>query len=83
MIVVTEIIQTCVNIYLQAWTTALKPSSPASAYGSFLGGYAGMQVGFLVSFVIAIFSAYMYAHPIVSRKLHETQIRGLMGYVER
>jgi hypothetical protein len=79
MILVTGIVEVCINVYLQAWTTSLKPSSPAHEYGAFLGGYAGMQLGFLFTFCVAIFNAYLYAHPIVSRNLHEWQIKGLLS----
>jgi hypothetical protein len=78
MIVVTEIINICINVYLQAWTTNLKSDSPASQYGAFLGGYAGLQIAFCAAFVIAITNAFQYAHPIVSKKLHERQVKGLL-----
>lgn len=79
MIFVCGVIEVCINVYLQAWTTSLKPSSPRHVYGAFLGGYAGIQLGFLFAFCVGIFNAYLYAHPIVSRNLHEWQIKGLLS----
>jgi hypothetical protein len=79
MTVVTASIETTINIYLQAWTTRLDPDTKPSLYGNFLGGYAGMQIGYLFAFCIAISNAFMYAHPIVSKNLHEMQVKGLLG----
>jgi hypothetical protein len=81
MVVITQIIETSIQVYLQAWTTTLDADSPPSRYGAFLGGYAGMQIGYLFSFCVAIFNAFLYAHPIVSRALHQWQIKGLLGCV--
>lgn len=81
MIVITQAIETSTQIYLQAWTTTLDANSPPSRYGAFLGGYSGMQLGYLFAFCVAIFNAFLYAHPIVSRNLHEWQIKGLLGSV--
>ena len=81
MTVVAAAIETTISIYLQAWTTRLTPSSSPGMYGNFLGGYAGMQLGFLFAFCTAIVNAFMYAHPIVSKNLHEWQIKGMLGYV--
>jgi hypothetical protein len=79
MAVIASAIETTISIYLQAWTTRLTPESSPGLYGNFLGGYAGMQLGFLLAFCIAIINAFMYAHPIVSKNLHEWQIKGLLG----
>jgi ATP-binding cassette subfamily C (CFTR/MRP) protein 1 len=81
MTVVAAAIETTISIYLQAWTTRLSPTSSPGMYGNFLGGYAGMQLGFLFAFCIAIVNAFMYAHPIVSKNLHEWQVKGMLGYV--
>jgi hypothetical protein len=79
MTVVASAIETTISIYLQAWTSRLQPTSPPKEYGSFLGGYAGMQLGFLFAFCVAIINAFMYAHPIVSKNLHEWQVKGMLG----
>jgi hypothetical protein len=79
MTVVTAAIETTINIYLQAWTTRLTPTSSNGLYGQFLGGYAGMQIGYLFAFCIAISNAFLFAHPIVSKNMHEWQIKGLLG----
>jgi len=79
MTVVAAAIETTINIYLQAWTTRLTPASSNGTYGSFLGGYAGMQLGYLFAFCVAIINAFMFAHPIVSKNMHEWQIKGLLG----
>lgn len=76
---VTAIIDTTTQVYLQAWTTTLNSESPPSRYGQFLGGYTGMQLGYLFAFCAAVINAFMYAHPMVSRALHEWQINGLLG----
>lgn len=72
-------IQVTVGIYLQAWTSTL--TSEPSRYGAFLGGYAGMEMGFLFAFSVAVINAFIYAHPIASRKLHAWMLNGVLRYV--
>lgn len=79
-VIAAAAIEVCINIYLQAWTDTLQ-GSPASRYAAFLGGYTGMQVGYLVAFCIGIYNAFLYAHPMASRKLHQWQLSGLLRWV--
>lgn len=78
LVVVTAVILTSMDVYLQGWTTNL-PGSPNSRYGAFLGGYAGMQIGYLICFAWAIIHCFSYTHVRASRQLHSWQIRGLLG----
>lgn len=65
------------SVYLQAWTTRL-PNAPPSRYGAFLGGYAGLEVGYMLVLAIYIPWAFLFVHPVASKKLHLWQIQGVM-----
>ena len=77
-VVLCNIIDLSISIYLQAWTQTL-PGSPRSRYGDFLGGYTGIVLGSMLCFCIAIVFAFLFAHPIASNRLHAWQIAGIMG----